>query len=57
MKPMRKSNLKTEILGYKGGDKIDISTLPKGDYILLVSYGKKSSIKIDLWSLNNFYYD
>jgi hypothetical protein len=35
------SNLKAEIFRYKGGDKIDISTLPKGDYILLVIYEGK----------------
>ncbi|MBA4300785.1 MAG: hypothetical protein C0433_11885 [Cyclobacterium sp.] len=35
------SNLKAEILKYKGGDKIDISTLPKGDYILLILYKGK----------------
>lgn len=35
------SNIKSEVLGYTGGNEIDISILPKGDYILLVLYEGK----------------
>lgn len=36
------TSVKAEILGHRGGDKIDISSLPKGDYILSVSYEGKT---------------
>ncbi|WP_155847193.1 T9SS type A sorting domain-containing protein [Algoriphagus marincola] len=35
------ANSKSEISGYRGGEKIDISDLPKGDYILKISFEGK----------------
>ncbi len=35
------SNIKSEVLGYTGSEEIDISSMPKGDYILLVLYEGK----------------
>lgn len=35
------TNSKSEISGYRGGEKIDISDLTKGDYILQISFEGK----------------